>query len=242
MVNLKIDWKLLLMGAFLVLFFLRECHHRSEVGNIRSDFSNMQSFHNKRDSANLAKLRVNAADSVKMSQTIVEFENLTDELKNELKGYKEGAGIVETSVRTVIERVTVVSYDTIPIDIVRLDSSNCEYADSLIKEFQNKKFFYNFKDDWLTISSHHTYNKLVFDTISVKNEFDVLIGHKKEKWYSRRYPTVELKSYNPYTDIVYVNNIMTKEHKTNYQRIFNSKSAYLFYGILAGFVLNNNLK
>lgn len=240
MVN--IDWKLLLIGGFLVLFFLRECSHNSELNKKDSDFTSMQDFHKRRDSINLAKINSHAQDSVKMTQTIVEYENLSKELKEELKGYKDGSSLTETVISSVANDIIIEIHDTFYVDSVKLRSLGCECADSLLKEFRKKKVFYNFRDEWLNIVGHHTYNKVSFDTISFRNEFDVIIGSKREKWYKRRNQVVELKSYSPYTEVVYVNNVVTKDSKTKYQRIFKSKPAYFFYGILGGFVLNNNLK
>lgn len=242
MVRINIDWKLPVMGVFFVVFFLRECHHGSELKDKDNDFRDMESFHEKRDSVNLSKLKHHATDSIKMSQTIVEFENLSKGLKEELKSYKEGASLVEATTNTVIRDIVLEVHDTIVVDYSRIDSSNCQYADSLIKEFQNKKFFYNFKDDWVAIKGSYSSNEVLLDTISMKNEFDVILGYKKEKWYKKRDPVVELKSYSPYTEVVYVNNVVTKDNRTGYQKTFNSKPAYFIYGVLSGFILRNNLK
>ena len=240
MVNINIDTKLLIIGAFSVLLLLRECHHSSEIAGKQSDYENLSSFSNKRDSANLSKINSKVADSIKMSQSIVEYESLSNDLKEELKGYKEGS-LTEARVITKVKDVIIRITDTIEIDQSRLEENNCEYADSLLKELKKKNKLFNFKDDWLNIAGNYTYNKVLFDSITFKNEFDVILGYKKEKWYSKRDPVVELKSYNPYSKITYVNNITVKDDKTPYQKIFTSKPAYLIYGILGGLYLHNKL-
>lgn len=238
MFRIKIDTKLLLLGAFVVILLLRECHHSSELSKKDSDFQKMEDFHSLRDSQNLAKINSKVADSVKMSQTIVEYENLSNRLKNELDKYKEGASMVETVIETRVDSILITSNDTVFIDSARL--SSCLYADSLIKEFKKKKIFFNFKDEWITLNGYHTYKDILLDSINIRNEFDVILGYKREKWYARRNPVVELKSYNPNSEVVYINNIVTKDKKTMFQKVFNSKPAYLVYGILVGSIINKN--
>jgi len=234
MLKVSIDVKLLVMGAFLCLFIFRECSHSSELDKKDSDFEIMQDFHSKRDSANLAKIKLDAADSIKANQIIVEYENLSKALKEELRGYKNGASLTETKVVTVLESVEMEIHDTIFIDKSRLSIEGCHYSDSLLKEFRNKKSFFTFKDDWLNIVGQYTYDKVLLDTVSLKNEFDVILGYKKEKWYKRRNQVVELKSYSPYAEIVYLNNIIVKDRKK--LSFLNSKKAYFLYGALGSFL------
>ena len=136
---IKIDLKLLLMGAFFVMFFLRECHHSEEISDKSSDYNKMTNFYLQRDSTRLSKIHSNASDSIKMMQTIVEFENLSESLKEELNGYKEGASMVETVVKTEVNDIVIEIHDTLFFDQDLLD--DCHYGDSLVKEFKKRKIF-----------------------------------------------------------------------------------------------------
>ena len=238
---MKIDFKWSLVIAAFLLLLVQRCHYKSELSNKVSEYEEMSSFYASRDSANLNKLKLKASDSIKMSQRIVEYESLNESLKNELEGYK-GASFVESSLTSGVTGLTLPFRDTIYIDSLRLVSSGCEYADSLIKAFQNKKNFFNFKDEWLTIDGVSSYESISFDSIVFKNEIDVILGNKREKWYKSRAPVVELKSYSPYSNIVYMNNLVVEDKRTVYQKALTSKSAWFLYGILGGFVLNSNMR
>jgi hypothetical protein len=58
---------------------------------------------------------------------------------------------------------------------------------------------------------------------------------EKEKWYKKSEPVVEMKSYNPYTSIPYLNNVVVKQPKSHW---LLSKPAMFVYGIATGLVIS----
>ena len=231
MIQVKINSRLLIIGALVVLGLFRECQNNSEINNIRDDYQTVIDYGNKRDSANLAKEMIRAADSVKMTQNIVHYKNISESLKKELEGYKDRASIVEFRSKTVIDSFFIESivevYDTLH-DSIRVPC------------LDNRKFFYNFKDDWISLKGNYNARGVLIDTLAIRNEYDVILGWKKEKWYSKRNPTIELKSYSPYSNVDYVNNIVIEDRKK--LSLFNSKPAYFIYGALGMFLLYQNQK
>ena len=229
MVSIKIDSKLLIIGALIVLGLIRECQNNSEIGDIRGDYETQIAYQEKRDSAQLAKDKHRANDSIQMAQNIVDYKNLTEKLKKELKGYKDDVSLVEVGTKTIIDSFfiesTVEVHDTIHDSIA-------------VPCLDNRKFFYNFKDDWISLKGNYNAKGVLIDTLAIRNEYDVLLGWKKEKWYKRRNPIIELKSYSPYSDVVYVNNIVVEDRKK--LSVLNSKPAYFIYGALGAFLYFQN--
>lgn len=228
-----------MIGALLILLALQKCSKDSEINDLISDKDKVTSFYHDRDSVNLAKINSQAQDIVSMKQSIVDDKVVTESLKKELKGYKE-ASLVETRIVTRIDSFRILLHDTVVVDSARLAALNCEYADSLLKEFKKKQKFFTFSDNWFTMSGKSSYKEVSFDSLTFKNEFDVILGYKREKWYKRSYPVVELKSYNPYSKITYVNNIVVKDKRSKFEKTMLSKPAMLVYGLIAGIIITKN--
>ncbi|MCP3683669.1 MAG: hypothetical protein GY861_13370 [bacterium] len=94
-------------------------------------------------------------------------------------------------------------------------------------------------DGWMNFAGEVDSLGLHIDSLSFVNKFDVTIGKKKSDkpfaFLRKKEYTVELISYNPYTEINYVNNIVVDEGAKN--KVFNSKPAFMVYGGVIGSIL-----
>lgn len=149
-----------------------------------------------------------------VNQNLVSSTKKIKELSQEFDNYKKVQSHVKAEILSKIEGIVL---PVITIDNpIYLPDTGCTDNKIIKEKFIQIPSKVNFNDTW--ISFNGTIGKqFTIDSLSIINKFDVTIGEKKvgKKLlvFNKYEPIVELKSYNPYTTIPYVNNIIVEEKK-----------------------------
>jgi len=208
----------------------------------RQDLESTIAFLQKRDSANLMKLKIKASDSAQMQQNIMSMAAAEELLQKELEQYKKVNSFLEAKILNKIENLNVSFNEPAANDF---DGLNFHQGEFLHKDTVGRYFIrvpktFDYKDDWASISGTTTKAGNSFDVISMTNEFDATIGHKKQKGlFKRAKPVVELKSYSPYSTISYVNNVTIDDSRSKTGKLLTSRGAFFAYGFLTNTVISN---
>jgi len=149
-----------------------------------------------------------------INQNLVSSTDKIKELSQEFNNYKKIQSHVKAEILSKIEGIVI---PIITIDKpIYLSDTGCTDNRIIKEKFIQIPSKVNFNDTW--VSFNGTIGKqFTIDSLSMINKFDVTIGEKKvgKKLlvFNKYEPIVELKSYNPYTTIPYVNNIIVDEKK-----------------------------
>lgn len=216
----------------LVLF--RSCE---EKNRLEKDIESVVSFMETEELQMISRDSIHAEDIYVMSQNLMAEKTARILLGDEFNNYKELQSHVRTETITRIDSFFI-AYNPDSNDVL------ADYSDYIPIDTVNKYFIQtpkglNYNDTWFAFSGSVDSIGLTIDSLSMMNKFDVTIGYKKPdkplKFLRRKQPVVELTSYNPYTKINYVNNVVVEKKKGS---IFTSKPAMLIYGAAGGYVIS----
>lgn len=223
--NHKISVYAVLALMLIPLFFLvKECKHSNEL---QRDAESLNNFYE------TEKLQQISRDSIEAHQMIDMQQNLMSEisarmiLEEEFERFKEITSHVRFESVTKIETLRV-EYTNPNIDILA-DYSQYIPIDTVKKYFIQVPRDVIHKEQWFSFGGSVDADHFMIDSLSFINKFDVTIGTKKsEKSFAflrKKEYTVELTSYNPYTSVNYVNNVIVDNEK---------KSKALPFGVALG--------
>lgn len=230
--------------ALLLFFGWREYGHYVEKKAIEDSYEAVISYKDGERNQLKNSLDLEVADKVIMKQNIMSEKVAKEQLKEELEGYKDLTAYMKSEVVTSIKNLEA-KYDKAERDqFDGIDIKDGEYIhkNDVDKNFVRVPTTFGHKDDWMyfagTINKHST----ILDSLYLINKFDATIGSKKSEksfsWLRKKEPTVELKSYNPYTEVTYVNNVVINDDKGKIGNILLSKPAMFVYGVLTGVAIN----
>jgi hypothetical protein len=234
MKNNKLIWVVIGIAVAIILF--RECEHRSDKKawkdstNSLADFLEGEkgSFFAGMDSILVQKEKTVAQNEV---LSIDDIEALADQYPE----LKDISAIIKTELHTMIQDNLGYIHDT-----VWLSQNTDDFIprDSVIKYFVPKGTRATKESVWYDI--YLTMNdSLQMDSLKVRDKIDAILAWKKPdkkfKWLRKREPIVSIKSYNPYTDIGHVNNLVVKDERSKFVKVMTSKPMMVLYGGLAGY-------
>jgi hypothetical protein len=197
-----------LFGA-LLMFFVPTCGEEH-----KEDYSSLISYMDKEREQLISSNNLLAQEVSIVNQNLVSSSNKIKELSNDFDDYKKVQSHVKAEILSKIEGITI---PVITVDKpIYLSDTGCTDNKIIKEHFIQIPSKVNFSDTW--VSFNGTIGKqFTIDSLSMINKFDVTIGEKKvgKKMliFNDYEPIVELKSYNPYTTIPYVNNIIVEEKK-----------------------------
>lgn len=149
-----------------------------------------------------------------VNQNLVSSTKKVKELSQQFDNYKKIQSHVKAEILSKIEGIVI---PVVTVDKpIYLSDTGCTDNKIIKEHFIQIPSKVNFSDTW--ISFNGTIGKqFTIDSLFMINKFDVTIGEKKvgKKMliFNDYEPIVELKSYNPYTTIPYVNNIIVEEKR-----------------------------
>lgn len=154
-----------------------------------------------------------------VNQNIVSSDDKIKELSEELKEYKKINSYTKAELLTEIRGISV---GYIPVqgetEYVYVPDTNCVPIDTLNKYYTQLPKGVEFKDEWISFNATVGKKLFTLDSMKVINKFDVTIGErvvgKKFLVFNKKEAVVDLKSYNPYTGIPYLNNIVVEKKET----------------------------
>lgn len=160
-------------------------------------------------------------------------------LEEDYKRFKDIRNQVRVEMTTSIDTIYI-PYETLDTVIIN------NYADVIPVDTVNKYFIQiprksKFEDGWMKLYTTID-TALIIDSMRFINKFDVTIGYKKPdkplKFLRHKQPVVELTSFNPYTTINYINNIVVDDKKNPAKAMAVSGGV----GFVVGFVTRHFIK
>jgi len=215
-ISRTIPWVLLIIMALMYFNSL------SNNADLEREIVSVKTFLEAEKDQLISRDSINAVETKNIQQNLVEEKTARILLAEEYNRFKS----IKSHVR--FESVTVI--DSVFIPITRTDT---------LKEYSDCGGDLALNDGWMNFSGEVDSSGLHIDSLSFINKFDVTIGKKKSDkpfaFLRKKEYTVELISYNPYTEINYVNNIVVDDGSKN--KIFNSKPAFMVYGGIIGTII-----
>ena len=244
---MNINKYIILLIALIMLSFIgwREYSHYCEKQTIAESYKSVIDFKETEKSQLKNSLDLKVADEFVMKQNIVNSKIAQEELKEELKGYKDLTAYMKSEVITSIKNLEA-KYDnkeSDPFEGINLLDGDYIHKDDVDKNFIRVPKSFSFEDEWLSFEGTVSRESAVLDSLYLLNKFDATIGYVRPdttfSWFRKKTPVVSLKSYNPYTKIVYVNNVVVDNDKGKVGNVLFSKPAMLVYGAIAGGIFLN---
>lgn len=230
---------------FLILFGWREYSHYMEKLTIVRDYNSAIDFKDAEKGQLKNSLDLKVADEFIMKQNLISEKVAKEQLKEELKGYKDLTAYMKSEVITSIRNLEAKYDDKDSDPFIGIDLLDGDYIHKNIvdKNFVRAPKSFSYKDDWMSFEGTVNRKSTALDSLYLLNKFDATIGYVRPDttfgWLRKKTPVVSLKSYNPYTKIVYVNNVVVDNGKGKVGNILFSKPAMLIYGALVGGIFLN---
>lgn len=234
----------IIVAVFLLILGWREYSRYSERKAMEESYTSTISFLDTEKKELKSSLDLKVADNFIMKQNLMSEKSAKELLRKEVVGYKNISAYLKGELVTAVKHVEAsYSDDTDTFDDVSINDSNYIHKDEVEAKFVRFPKEFSHKDEWMRFNGVVGKESVVLDSLEMINKFDAIIGRKKSEkrfsWARKKEPVVSLKSYNPYTKIVYVNNVIIENKKTKAANIMLSKPAMILYGIIGGSVFLN---
>lgn len=228
----------------LLAFGWREYQNNILKKDLISSYNAVIDFNEKENDQLKESLDLKVSDNFIMKQNVISEKVANQKFREELAEYKKINSYMKSEVVTSINNLEV-KYKNLSKD--QFDGIDIKDGEYIHKDIVNKNFlrvpdtiYYN--DDWMSLIGTINKQGAIIDSLYMFNKFDAVIGYKKPeknfKWLRKKEPVVELKSYNPYTKINYVNNVTVDNNKGKVKNIFTSPIALFAYGFIGATALN----
>ncbi len=76
-------------------------------------------------------------------------------------------------------------------------------------------------------------DKLIVDSLKLHNEMKLTIGNKRNGWFKKSTPIVELENTNPYMTTLDMNNVVIQKDK----RIIDKKAFWVGIGVVGTYLI-----
>lgn len=214
--------------AVLMSVLVTKCSDQYAVNSLKEDFVSEKTFLENEKQQLMKERDLAVFDSEVQKQNLISEKKAKELIGEEAEKYKKLHSFVKAELKTVIKGIDAKYRDTVFFMIDRV----LEEPEDTNMTFVPKVFHYG--DEWVNIDGTVKKRSVAIDSLTMINKFDVTIGWKKDGLFKKSKPVVELKSYNPYTSVPYVNNLVVKEKQ---KRPFLSKAGIFFTGIIIGILI-----
>jgi len=231
---------IVLIVIILALFGYRECSHSIDKKNMEQSYESVIAFKDGERNQMKKSLDLKVEDSVVMAQNIMSQKVAMEQLQGELDGFKSINSYLKSEVITSVKNLEAKYKDDKkdPFKGIEVKDGKYIHMDAVNKNFIRIPKSFSYKDDWMALEGTVKKENTTIDSLGIFNKFDAIIGYKKPKgpfrFLKKKKPIVELKSYNPYTKINYVNNVTIRGGDSKTKNILLSKPAMLIYGFIGG--------
>lgn len=231
--------------VIVILFCIvgwQSCSYSKYKSEAENNYSSIVSFHEIERTALIQDSTLKANDIKVLKQNIISHEAASELLNSDLEGFTKINSLLKAEIRTHKDNVKIGFEELSDNELERVSLSNSSYlhVDSVLKYFIRAPRDFQHKDQWVTIDGVVKKSGILFNTISSVDKFDAILGYrkpeKKFKLLRKSEPILELKSYSPYSEIVYVNNIVVQE-KNKAEKILLSRGAFFAYGFITNSLL-----
>lgn len=217
--------------VLLSCLLLSECQKSSDL---ERDAEAMQAFYENEKNQIISRDSIEAQQLIDMKQNLMSEIAAREILEEEFERFKE----IQSHVR--FESVTRVDTLRIPYMVpgVNILADYTDYipVDSVKKHFVQVPQDLVYNDDWFKFHGTVDQDHFMIDSMNFVNKFDVTIGTKKSDkplaFLRKKEYVVELVSYNPYTSVNYVNNIIVDQDKKEIKIpvVFTAGAITMFLG------------
>ena len=184
---------------------------------LQQDAESQANFYEAEKNQMINRDTIQAHQIIDMKQNLISEISAREVLEKEFERFKEIQSHVRFESYTKIETLRV-AYNDPNINILA-DYTDYIPVDSVKKYFIQIPRELKHDDDWFEFYGTVDQDHFMIDSLSFINKFDVTIGKKKSDksfaFLRKKEYTVELVSYNPYTTVPYINNIVVDNEKKN---------------------------
>jgi hypothetical protein len=228
--------------AFLFVYLYSMNVKNNQIKEQAINYTSMMSYKESENNRLIRSNEIKAAAITKSSQNAISMSLAMKEFSKELEGFKRAQSLVKSEILTEIKGLST-DFENSPGEFsgIQLIDSMYVHVDTVSKYFIRTPKKVNYSDDWISFDA--TVNKdFTLDSLSLINKFDITIGSKKQdkplSFLRKKEPVVEMKSYNPYSSIPYINNVIFKDDKKGAGKIVFSKPAIFAYGFISSTLIN----
>ena len=216
----------------LSLLLFNQCEH---VADLERDIESTNSFWENEEKQWVSRDSIKAHDIAEMKMNLMTESSARQLLEEEFERFKDIQSHVRTEVITRVDSF-LIPYTPDSADILAMYDSLIP-IDTVNKHFIQIPKGVSYSDTWFAFDANIDSIGLTIDSMRMINKFDVTIGWKKPdkplKFLRKKEPVVELISYNPYTEVNYVNNIVIQNRQGS---SLVEKIATFGGGFVAGYV------
>jgi len=244
---MKINRNILISIIVLLLLCIGgiQINHYFSMKDIEDSYESVIKFKEAEKSQLKNSLDLKVEDSRVMQQHIISQDVALSQFKKEFEGYKKINSYMKTEVISSIKNLEA-KYNSTPkneFDGIKIEDGGYISKKDVEKNFLRIPANFDYKDEWLSINGTISKKSTIIDSLGIFNKFDAIIGYKKSEknfsWLRKKEPVLELKSYNPYTKITHVNNVVVDDKKGKAKNILLSTPAVFVYGLIGGSILLN---
>lgn len=210
--------------ALLLFMNFQTCKSKHDM---KEGYENAIEFVEKENNQLIQEKNLEVYAKEQMRQNLVSERQANSLLKEELKSFKSIQAYIKAEMKTQMKDVLAQYVDGLDTTITVVTKNDETYMKV------PRPFIYS--DKWTELTGTVTTGGVLIDSLMFINKFDITVGWKRDRWYSKQKPVMEMKSYNPNTSIPYMNNVVIKKPTTPW---YTSRAAMFGYGVLAGFIIS----
>jgi hypothetical protein len=230
----KIRWYHIVIGGLILALILNECGHKSSEKAWQESQNSLDNYHRQEDSSYFVGKYIEVNDVKDQVQnnvvSIDDIDALKDEFGNDLRNIN---AILKAELHSMISGNLGYLLDTMYLSA---DTSLYIHRDSVLKHFVPKNSTASHSELWYDIDVTLA-DSLRIDSLKVRDKIDVILAYKRPKWWKAKEPIVRVQSYNPYTTIGSVNNLVVKDERSKFVKVLTSKPMMFLYGGLTGYTV-----
>ena len=139
-----------------------------------------------------------------------------------------------------IENLKKIKSQVRTVSVTKIDSIFIELHDTLtLKDTIYPKGFlevpkrFDYKEKYFDLQGLVTLDKLIVDSLKLHNEMKLTIGNKRNGWFKKSTPIVELENTNPYMTTLDMNNVIIQKDK----RIIDKKAFWVGIGVVGTYLI-----
>lgn len=204
--------------VLIVLLIIGATFAINRVSDVTNDYNTLTAFMEAEKNQLIASNDLVVHEIKTINQNLVTSDQKIKELSEELEKYKSIDSYTKAELLTEIKGMTIEYVpDGTVVENVLVPDTGCVPIEFVNKHFIHVPKKVSFSDQWMSFDATVNKKSLTLDSLSMINKFDVTIGKrvvgKKFLIFNKKENVVDLKSYNPYTSVPYVNNLTVEKEK-----------------------------
>ena len=197
----------------------RECEYSSDKKSWEKSINSVDNYHNQEDSSYFVGKYISVHDTKdQVQKNVVSIDDI-DDIKSQLSDLKNINAILKAELHSSLSTTLGYILDT---TYLAMDTSLYIHRDSVAKYFVAKGTKSSDSTLWYEINLTLG-DSLKIDSLIMREKIDAILAYKRPKWWKAKEPIVRIQSYNPYTKIGNVNNLVVEDEKSKFVKVLTSK-------------------